>query len=98
MSEAVTMEPACSLLCRLQGDKPGLQEDQTKTAEWMRELRQAHEEWTIVVNPTPPSPTPSSSCRAVPGCSTCACRREPSRRVGRTGTARRLSPADPLHH
>lgn len=47
------MEPACSLLCRLQGDNPGLQEDQAKTAEWMRELRQAHEEWTIVVKPDP---------------------------------------------
>jgi len=45
------VEPACSLLCRLQGDKPGLQEDQAKTAEWMRELRQARGEWTIVVKP-----------------------------------------------
>jgi len=51
--EAVAMEPECSLVCRLRGDKPGLQEDKARTAEWMRELRQAHGDWTIVVKPDP---------------------------------------------
>lgn len=51
--QATAMEPECSLLCRLRGDKPGLQEDRAKTAEWMRDLAAAHGEWTIVVKPDP---------------------------------------------
>ncbi len=47
------MEPECSLLCRVEGQKPGLQEDKAKTAEWMRELQQARGDWTIVVKPDP---------------------------------------------
>jgi len=64
--EAVAMEPACSLLCRLRGDKPGLQEDKAKTAEWMRELRQAHGEWTIVVRPDPSFTNPIFALRGGP--------------------------------
>ncbi len=64
--EAVAMEPECSLLCRLRGDNPGLQEDKAKTAEWMRELRQAHGEWTITVKPGPAFTNPIFELRGGP--------------------------------
>lgn len=64
--QAVAMEPAYSLATWLRGDKPGLQEDQAKTAEWMRELRQAHGEWTIVVRPDPSFTNPIFELRGGP--------------------------------
>ena len=64
--EAVAMEPAYSLATWLRGDNPGLQEDKAKTAEWMRELRQAHGEWTIIVRPDPSFTNPIFALRGGP--------------------------------
>lgn len=52
------MEPECSLLCRVRGDKPGLREDRVETARWLQELGAANGQSTIIVKPDPSRPNP----------------------------------------